>query len=94
MKTIAEQHIDFVLKTKKRITYYKYYKYRVYNKLTDEEILNSNVTRWGNRYSDVKTISSFYREAVKKWFNKSFSYFYKYRDEFILDWKLNFSPKM
>lgn len=90
MKTIKQQHIDFMLKTKKIITYHTYYRYKFYNNLTDNEIQNINISRWGNRYSDKKTLSSIYREAVQKWFKKSYSNFYKYRNEYIKDWKLNF----
>jgi hypothetical protein len=66
LMSIAREHIEFILRTKKKITYYKYYGYRVYSNITDEEIEKINIEWGGDRYKDKKTIANQYREAVKK----------------------------
>ena len=58
MKTIKQQHIDFMLRTKKIITYHTYYRHRFYNNLTDamnaanekKLSLNQKVNLSNNKY--------------------------------------------
>lgn len=85
--SIAKQHIDFVLRTQKRITYWTYYTYRLDWK-TDKEIEKMVIKHWWARFHNKTTISSLYREAKELWFNMSYWYFYKYQNIYIRNNKL------
>lgn len=84
---LSKEHVEFVLRTWKKITYTAYVHHR--KKLTEKEIEKTYINFWRhNRYEWKITISSLYREAKKKWFKKSFSYFYSKKDLYVKNNKL------
>ena len=87
-QTLSDQHLDFVIRTKKKLSYTSYWNLRL-EWLTDDEIEKRDIYVWA-RKDNWGIYTRLYKEAKEKWFERSFSYFYKYRKQYIIDWKLNF----
>ena len=79
--SIRQQYFRFREKYNSIITEWCYRIYRTTHKKTDEEIIKCNLKQWWARYWENSKASQ-YRQRVKDWYGRSYSYFIKqYHDQ-------------
>jgi len=75
MTTIVDKHLDFVIRTKKKISLQVYTKYIFKKKMSEDELEKLDIVKWHN-INNPNSLRNQYIKRLENGYTKSFSSFY------------------